>query len=57
MALAAGGTLRFSSAATLSAARVITVNGTAMIFAQGECDRAGLTLPKNQIAGRGELVF
>jgi hypothetical protein len=35
----------------------ITVNGTAMIFAQGECDRAGLTLPSNQVRGRGSLVF
>jgi Flp pilus assembly protein TadG len=35
----------------------ITINGTAQILAHGGCSDAGLNLPKNQIPGRGQLVY
>jgi len=34
----------------------ITVNGTATIFSQGQCDQAGLTMPSSNIPSRGKLV-
>jgi Flp pilus assembly protein TadG len=35
----------------------ILINGTAMIYDFSQCNEAGLTLPSNQVAGRGELVY
>jgi Flp pilus assembly protein TadG len=35
----------------------ITVNGTGSILAHGGCGQAGLTLPTNELPGRGQLVF
>jgi hypothetical protein len=34
----------------------ITVNGTGSILAHGECPQAGVTMPTNQVPGRGKLV-
>ena len=34
----------------------ITINGTGSILAHGQCAQAGLTLPSNPVAGRGQLV-
>jgi hypothetical protein len=35
----------------------ITINGTGSILANGACGAAGLTMPTNQIPGRGKLVI
>lgn len=38
-------------------ADTIVVSGTANILARGECDKAGVTQPTAQVAGRGKLVL
>lgn len=38
-------------------ADTILVDGTANILARGECDKAGVTQPTAQVAGRGKLVL
>jgi hypothetical protein len=37
-------------------ANTILINGTGSIFAHGECDKAGVTLPTSQVPSRGALV-
>lgn len=34
----------------------VTINGTGSILAHGECGSAGLTMPTNDVPGRGQLV-
>jgi hypothetical protein len=34
----------------------VTINGTGSILAHGECGAAGLTMPTNDVPGRGQLV-
>lgn len=47
----------YGASCIVMVAYTLLINGTADILANGGCPQAGLTMPSNQVGGRGQLVY